>query len=703
MVPGTYLARMGGGGAVLTAAVAALAYLVLGLASYALVRSPELLIAGIWPPVGVALAALVRTPRRQWGLVLAGIAVADAALLALVGTPPLALLAYVGADLVDPLLGAALIRRESRPRGLALQRSREVYLLTVYGAIVGPVAGTAVALLGAFASAAPGEFAPLPFAAAWWGSAALGTITIAPLVLTARRPRRRPRPMRIAELACLLTTLTLLTVAGFAFGSPLPRILALSVAAFPLLAWASIRFGPAGAAWIGAGLSLLAVAVTLRGYAPFASARLVPSHLAVVIIQCFYAFATFSALLLAATAAERRRAMQVQTLLAEAGAALASMAPLQARLERVVRLASDDLASAAVLWLASRPWVPAAVAQQAGTRPLSGVELAALATETPPRDPEQIGARSPCWLRVALGGEATATSGTLALRARRDRRYFDDAEVAAAEALAHRIALEHERDHLLAEAEHLYREAQEAVRVRDEFLSVASHELKTPLTPLAIRLQLLKRRVAAGLPIDEETVTRIQASLGRLAWLINDLLDVTRIQSGTMSIHTRRADLREVVDSAVASLPPHQAGRVHVQSPVQVPVRGDVPRLEQVVANLVDNALKYSEGAVEIEVSADAGEGHLQVRDHGIGIPPEQKDQLFERFYRARNATSTSYGGLGLGRYIVRDIVERHGGRVWAESEQGNGSTFHVALPLLPPEEMQAPATSAEADAEHPA
>jgi signal transduction histidine kinase len=127
----------------------------------------------------------------------------------------------------------------------------------------------------------------------------------------------------------------------------------------------------------------------------------------------------------------------------------------------------------------------------------------------------------------------------------------------------------------------------------------------------------------------------------------------------------------------------HRIDYVHPPEPVHI--RGDPYRLEQVIANLVENALKYSAGDSTVRVTLDVNDDFalLSVADEGIGIPRDQQEQLFERYFRARNVSVTSYGGLGLGLYISRDIVERHGGRIWVESEVGRGSTFYVALPLL--------------------
>jgi PAS domain S-box-containing protein len=238
-----------------------------------------------------------------------------------------------------------------------------------------------------------------------------------------------------------------------------------------------------------------------------------------------------------------------------------------------------------------------------------------------------------------------------------------------------------------AERDRLFREAQEAIRVRDDFLTIASHELKTPLTPLSLRLASLERRMERKEPVDPALLRHARQHLVRLAALINDLLDASRIEAGRLALHFEPARLDTIVERALTTMDAERGQhRIDYSHPAEsVRIRGDPYRLEQVIANLVENALKYSPADSTVRVTLDVrGEfALLSVADEGIGIPRDQQEQLFERYFRARNVSVTSYGGLGLGLYISRDIVERHGGRIWVESEVGRGATFHVALPLL--------------------
>jgi signal transduction histidine kinase len=229
-------------------------------------------------------------------------------------------------------------------------------------------------------------------------------------------------------------------------------------------------------------------------------------------------------------------------------------------------------------------------------------------------------------------------------------------------------------------------EARALDRQRHDFLTVAAHELRTPLTPLSMYLQSMERRAAQKLPVEEEMLAKARRQVARLAKLVEDLLDVSRMESKRAQLFLARVSLDELAAQVVADFRAH--ARTHElvfhRSQTGAVVMADRPRLEQVLVNLLQNAIKYSPagGVVEVRVEARGKEARLSVKDSGIGVPPEEQAKLFQRFFRAGNASSRNFSGLGIGLYVSREIIQRHGGSFEVTSEVGKGSTFTFLIPL---------------------
>jgi PAS domain S-box-containing protein len=250
----------------------------------------------------------------------------------------------------------------------------------------------------------------------------------------------------------------------------------------------------------------------------------------------------------------------------------------------------------------------------------------------------------------------------------------------------------------------------EAIALREDFLSVASHELRTPLTSLRLEVENLLRfaRRSAGEASDGivSRIGRIDAQAGRLNHLIDELLDVSRIAAGRIELQIQDVDLVAVVDEVRSRLADEAVRRgcsVALRAPGKAIGAWDASRLDQVVTNLLSNAIKYGGGKpIEITVEADAERVVLAVHDHGLGIPAEDQDRIFRRFERA--ASSRNYAGIGLGLWIVKQIVEALGGTVTVDSRPEGGSTFTVGLPRRRPAgsaSLSSTAATARADVHH--
>jgi PAS domain S-box-containing protein len=218
---------------------------------------------------------------------------------------------------------------------------------------------------------------------------------------------------------------------------------------------------------------------------------------------------------------------------------------------------------------------------------------------------------------------------------------------------------------------------------KDEFISIASHELKTPLTSLKAYLQLMERS-AANIGVPNKFVVNSIQQLKRLEKLVGDLLDVSKISAGrityTMGVFDIAEMITEVVESVQLSNSKHQ---LQIESNPSAELEGDRYRLEQVLTNFLTNAIKYSPDSDKVLIRSVIRDNEIvvAVEDFGIGIEKENLDKLFERFYRVDN-TAMKYDGLGLGLYVSAEILTRHKGNFWIESEPGQGSTFYFGLPV---------------------
>ncbi len=240
-----------------------------------------------------------------------------------------------------------------------------------------------------------------------------------------------------------------------------------------------------------------------------------------------------------------------------------------------------------------------------------------------------------------------------------------------------------------------------ALRQRDEFLTVAAHELKTPIASLKGFAQLELRRLQRASPPDRERIRRaldtIKSQADRLTRLVNGLLDVERLASGRLVIEPGLLDLTTLVRSAATAFAASARHTVQLHLAESFVVRADAVRIEQVLTSLLDNAVKFSPGGGAVEVSLAPHDSHavqLAVRDHGLGIRPERRAAIFERFAPAPGATAGPQAdpdpathGMGLSLHVSRQIVELHGGTIVVESPPGGGTRFVVTLPLADPSE----------------
>lgn len=269
--------------------------------------------------------------------------------------------------------------------------------------------------------------------------------------------------------------------------------------------------------------------------------------------------------------------------------------------------------------------------------------------------------------------------GVLTFVTSETERQYTPTDLTMAEDLANRISV-------AIENAKLYEEAQNAVRLRNEFISIASHELKTPVTSVKAYAQMLQRKfMKIGDANSSENLRKMDEQLNKLSLLINDLLDVTKIEAGKLLLHEDFYDFDELILETVESIQHTIEQKIKVLGQTGRKVYGDKERTSQVLINFLSNAAKYSPGSKKIEVILKYGKDTVEVnvRDFGLGITKEKHSKVFERFYRASGPKGETFSGLGLGLYISKEIITRQRGKIWVASEVGKGSTFSFSLPIF--------------------
>ncbi len=230
----------------------------------------------------------------------------------------------------------------------------------------------------------------------------------------------------------------------------------------------------------------------------------------------------------------------------------------------------------------------------------------------------------------------------------------------------------------------------EASRMKSEFVNIASHQLRAPLTNLKWGIEFLGiEKIELSREKKEEYFNNLQENVARMVELVDDLLVVSRLERGSLPDIKKEINLREMVENLIARFKVFaEASNVRLElvaEPNLPKAFMDISQLKLVMENLIDNAIRYSKERGEIKIylkKKDKNHNLLVVRDKGMGIPEEEKKHIFQKFFRAKNANKRKTRGSGLGLYVVKSIVEKAGGKIWFESEEGKGTSFFVTLPI---------------------
>jgi signal transduction histidine kinase len=649
----------------------------------------------VWPPSGIALAALLARGLRLWPAITVGAFIANIG----VGAPmPVALGIAVGNTL--EAFSAAYVLRRFAGFDDSLGRLRDVVSLFVIAGLLSTLFSATIGVASLhLGGIVPAERVPATWSA-WWLGDLIGILLVAPALLTLAATRRSW--MEAADRAgpsfeAFVLASSTAAVAAALFG-PFNSGLHSMVYLFPFLSWAALRFGPRGASLTTLLVSGIAIWGTATGHGPFVRESLVTSLLP---LQSFMAVVAITALALGSAIAERNTAIRAKErseaasqFLAEASKRLQESLDDQVVLERIARLAVSAIADGCSIVVVDEHGRPRRVAtvhrdaekqhiaEELGRRFPSnnnsnhGVDLALVL-----RREHELWSSESAELKVTSCIVAPLLSrnkglGVLSLLRTENATAFDDADRALAEELAGRAAR-------AVENSRLYKEAQGAVLSREEVLEVVSHDLNNVLSAMMGSTQImLKSAEQEGRQADKKGLRIIQRSAQRMARLIGDLLDAASLDAGVLSLDVAPHDaddlIREVLEME-APLAEQRGLELAVTSlgaPVEVVC--DRSRIVQVLANLIGNALKFTEsGSIRLGLHRDDHELVFEVRDTGKGISPAQLDHIFDRYWTGRSSDGS---GHGLGLHIAKGIVEAHGGRIWAESQEGLGSTFFFTL-----------------------
>lgn len=610
-------------------------------------------VSAVWPPTGFALAAVVLLGRRAVPGILLGAFAANAA----TGEPLWVAAGIATGNTLEAVIGAAILARLRFDASLA--RVRDVLTLIAAVALapcVSATIGVAFLIAGGLhpVSAAPALW-PV-----WWIGDALGGLVITPLILVWLRGDRQAHIKGLREPALVLGGIIL--AASIVFSLP-PNFPAAYVV-YPFLIWAALRLGPAYTTTASLLANAISVAGTLAGHGPFAGAG--PER-GLVLVQCFIAVGATTALILAAIAAQSRAAHER----ADRSEQRLRMVMAAAR----VGVWEWNIATGRIVW--SEALEPLHGLPQGG---FAGTYEAYRET-IHPEDLERVEAliarsvetRAPYQAEFRLLGPDGVLRWTSARAI-----VIDDAEGRAARMVGVGVDVTHLKE--------LEEELRVQHRRKDEFLAMLGHELRNPLAAIVHAVELLWSDDPEEVEHARRVIRRQTRSMSRL---VDELLDISRISRGQITLERRRVALAEAVSAGVdvwRHLVSQKRQHLTVEAPKSAMwIEGDATRLTQVFANLVHNAAKFTpeEGTIAITLSDEGGHAVVTVRDDGQGMTPEVLAHAFELFVQGPPSLDRQQGGLGIGLTLVCRLVEMHGGTVEAKSAgPGGGSEVVVRLPL---------------------
>lgn len=642
----------------------------------------------VWPPTGIAIASLLIFGRRLWP----GISLGALAVNALTDISVASAAGIATGNTLEAIVAIWLLERIARWRN-SLDSVADVMRFVGCAAVLAPMVSATIGSLS-LAVGGAAEWANLwPLWLTWWIGDGFGALIVAPFILSWKSPGQA-NTGHWPEITVLLVLhlLVVMIVFGGWFPGPV-KTYPLAYLSLPFLLWAALKFDLRVVTSAIVLMASVAVWGARHGYGPWAPAG---PNVALILLITFVGTSSLMTLVVSAVTNERSRAE------ADKSKLVSELKLQQGRIEDIVAHVPG------VVWEA---WGQPDARNQRIDFVSNHVEkMLGYSREewlsTPnfwlsivhPDDRERAAREAATIFSSGKGG----TSRFRWLHKDGREVWVESQSVVVCDEtgpvgmrgvtldITAAVQAEIERGELLQRESQAREDAEEASRLKEEFLATVSHELRTPLNAVVGWSRLLR----SG-QLDKESMAHalevIERNASAQRQIIEDLLDVSRIITGKLRMNTQRVDLLLVIHAAIDAVrPAAEAKEIDVRTHFEAPdtiVRADVERLQQILWNLLANAVKFTpqRGTVDLYLRQHESLAEIRIEDSGPGIPPDFLPRIFERFTQADASSTRKHGGLGLGLAIVRHLVELHGGTVWAGNREEGGAVVTVSLPALEP------------------
>jgi PAS domain S-box-containing protein len=614
-------------------------------------------VTAVWPPTGIAFAAMFFLGRKYWPGIFVGAFLANAA----TNEPFVVAGGIAIGNTLEALTGAYLLHRFF-DFNRALERSRDVLSFIVAACIIAPTVSASIGVLNLVG----GGLIEAPTWGSvwvtWWVGDLMGALLIAPLLLTWSKPSSFV-PFQTRPIEFFLLASSLLAFSVWVFIHPAGAenvVLSLKYTVFLWLIWAAFRFQQFGAVSSIMVIATVAVWGTIHNRGPFVFENNIEQNL--LLLQLFLFVVATTALMMSAIVSERENEKaQDEAILFGIGDGLVVI-DTEGRV-RLVNRAFEQATGWKAQEAVGKLLVEVLPAQDESGHPIANLER-------------------PFSRAIQTGRGITTRVGKRPYYyVRRDRTRFPVA-----------ITVTPFRQHgKILGSINVFRDISREMdidRAKSEFVSLASHQLRTPLTVIRWSAEMIHRYTGPVPKPQQKYVDAIGETSRQMVNLVDALLNVSRIEMGTLAVEPRPITVADLLDDVLRELKPLSANKKLTMKRKFDPKAGEIvidPELIRVVVhNLITNAIKYTrpEGTVTVSLVRQSQELEISVADTGMGIPADVQSKVFTKLFRAENAQAIEPHGTGLGLYIAKAVVEQSGGKIWFESTEGQGTTFHFSLPL---------------------